>query len=202
MVTSLPPRLTTTTCSMLGVVVARLVGGGLEREHLTAPVPAVGGDQHLRLGVVDAVAERLAGEPAEHDAVSGADPRAREHRDRRFGDHRQVDVDPVALLDAQPLEDVREAAHLVEQVLVGDRPGVAGFTLPVERDPVTPAGEHVPIEAVVRHVQRAALEPLGVRKLPVEDRVPLAVPVDELRRLPRPEPLVVLGCLVVELGSR
>ena len=36
-----------------------LVGRRLEREHLAAAVAAVGGDQHLGLGVVDAVGERV-----------------------------------------------------------------------------------------------------------------------------------------------
>ena len=38
---------------------AGLVGGRLEREHLAAPIAAIGGDQHLGFGVVDAVGERL-----------------------------------------------------------------------------------------------------------------------------------------------
>ena len=96
--TSLPPRRTTTTCSIVGVDADRLVGRRLQREHLAAAVAAVGGDQHLGLGVVDAVGQRLRREAAEHDAVRGADAGAGQHRHGRLGDHRQVDVDPVARL--------------------------------------------------------------------------------------------------------
>ncbi len=42
-----------------GSVGACLVGGRLQREDLTSAVTAVGGDQHLRLCVVDAVGQRL-----------------------------------------------------------------------------------------------------------------------------------------------
>ena len=118
----------------------RLVGGRLEREHLAAAVSAVGGDQHLGLGVVDPVGERLGGEAAEHDAVRRADAGAGEHRHRGLGDHRHVDVDPVALLDAEALEHVGEPLHLVEQLGVGDRARVAGLALPVERDLVAASG--------------------------------------------------------------
>jgi hypothetical protein len=41
----------------------RLVGGRLERQHLAAAVAAVGGDDDLRLGVVDAVGQRWAENP-------------------------------------------------------------------------------------------------------------------------------------------
>ena len=120
--TSLPPRRTTTTCSIVGRRRQRLVGGRLEREHLAPAVAAVGGDQHLGLGVVDAVGQRLRREAAEHDAVGGADAGAGEHRDDRLGDHRQVDVDPVARWTTpSPLRRVGEALHLGQQLGVGDR---------------------------------------------------------------------------------
>ena len=73
-------------------------------------------------------------EPAEHHAVRGADARAGQHRHRGLGDHRQVDVDPVAALHAEALQRVGEALHLVEQLGVGDRAGVARLALPVEGD--------------------------------------------------------------------
>ena len=128
----------------------RLVGGRLQGEHVAAAVAAVGGDQHLGLGVVDAVAQRVGAEAAEHDAVGGADAGAGQHRDGRLGDHRQVDVDPVADADAEALQHVGEPLRLVEQVGVGERAGVARLALPVEGDLVAPAGEHVAVEAVVR----------------------------------------------------
>ena len=179
-----------------------LVGRRLEREHRAPPPAAVGGDQHLGLGVVDAVGERLRREPAEHDAVRGADARAGEHRHGRLGDHRQVDVDPVAGLDAEPLQHVGEALDLGEQVGVGDRAGVARLTLEVDGDLVAAAGGDVAIEAVVGDVELAADEPLGVRQVPLADGVPLGVPVEQLARLLGPEPLVVLGRLVVHPRAR
>jgi hypothetical protein len=51
-------------------------------------------------------------EAAEDHRVDGADAGAGEHRDRRLGDHRQVDRDAVALLDPEPLEHVGELADL------------------------------------------------------------------------------------------
>ena len=74
-----------------------------ERHHRALAPAAVGGEQHLRAGVVHAVAQRLGGEPAEHHRVHRADARARQHRHRRLGHHRQVDAHPVALLHAQRL---------------------------------------------------------------------------------------------------
>src|SRR5688572_31760809 len=47
-------------------------------------------------------------EAAEHDRVNRADARASEHRDRRVRNHRHVDRDAVAFLDAEPFQRVRE----------------------------------------------------------------------------------------------
>ena len=52
-------RCTTTTCWIDGVSVQRLVGRLLERHDLAAAIAAVGGDEHRRLRVVDAIAQRL-----------------------------------------------------------------------------------------------------------------------------------------------
>ena len=49
-------------------------------------------------------------------------------------------------------------------------------------------------------VERAADEPLREGQLPLEDRVPLVIPVEEVGGLPGPEPLEVLVGLVVEEG--
>ena len=146
--------------------------------------------------------ERVGREPAEHDRVGRADAGAGQQGHRQLGDHRHVDGDPVALLDAEALEHVGEALHLGEQVGVGDGAGVARLALPVERDPVAPAGVDVAVEAVLGDVERAADEPLGEGQVPLEDRVPVLIPVEQVGGLPGPEPLEVLVGLVVEERSR
>jgi len=177
-----------------------LVGLGLEREHLAAAIATIGGDEHLRLRIVDAVGQRLGREAAEHHAVRSTDACTGEHRDCGLGDHRQVDVDAIALLDTEGLQRVSELRHLVEQLLIGDDSGVTGLALPVEGNLVAAAGEDMTVETVVRHVQLSAEEPLRVREVPLADTVPVPAPGDEFRRLTRPERFVVLVALVVQLG--
>ena len=77
----------------------RLVGVWFQGEDVAAAVATVGGDQDLGRCIVDPVGEAVGGEPPKHHAVGGADAGAGQHRDRGLGDHRQVDVDPVALGD-------------------------------------------------------------------------------------------------------
>ena len=177
-----PVRCTTTTSVIDGVSAERDVRRRLEQRGLAPAPAAVGGDEHLRLGVVDAVGQRVGREPAEHDRVGGADPGAGQQGHRQLGDHRHVDGDPVALLDAEALQRVGEALHLGQQVGVGDRAGVARLALPVERDLVAPARLDVAVEAVAGDVERAADEPLGEGQVPLEDRVPLAGPSRAGRR--------------------
>ena len=177
------------------------VGLGLEREDLAPAVAAVGGDEDLGLRVVDAVGEGRRREAAEDDAVRCADASAGQHGDDGLGDHRQVDVDPVAPLDPLGLQDVGEALHIRQQLGVGDDPAVARLTLPVEGHLVAPPGRDVAVQAVLGHVEPAADEPLGVGQVPLADGVPLLRPVHERGRLPGPEALVVGRGLVVQEGA-
>ena len=156
----------------------RLVDGWLERHGRATAVAPVGGDDHRRLGVGDAGAQRLGGEPAEDDRVGRSDPGAGQHRDRRLGDHREVDRDPVAGPHAQRGQRVRGLRHLALQVGVGDVAGVARLTLEVDGDLVTVASCHVPVDAVDGDVEPPTDEPLGEGcPGPVEDGVPGPVPL-------------------------
>ena len=156
----------------------RLVDRGLERRGLTTAELPVGGDDDLRLRVVDAGAQRGGGEPGEHDRVGQAEARAGEHRDIGLGDHRHIDGDAVAGDESERGEVVRRARDIGEQVGIGDVPGV-GLRLadPVDCNPVAVAGLHVAVDAVDRDVELSADEPLRHRSLrPVENLGPFLVP--------------------------
>ena len=161
----------------------------LDRRGLALAARAVDRDQRLRLGELHPLLHRLGAEAAEDDVVRGADARAGEHRHRDLGDHRQEDPDDVAGADAAVLERVGEALDVTVQVRVRDVPLLALLAAPVERDAVAVAGLDVPVDAVLGHVELAADEPLGERRVaPVEHLVPLAGPLQGLGLL-GPEPL-------------
>ena len=198
MSTSWPVRRTTTTSVIDGVASSAASTLTFSPDGAPPPPTPVGGDHDLGLGVVDAVDERVGREPAEDHRVGGAEAGAGEHGHGQLGDHRHVDGDPVALLDAQSLEHVGEPADLVEQVGVGDGAGVTRLALPVEGDLVALAGLHVAVEAVVGDVQLAVAEPPGEGQVPFQDRREVLRPGQQLSGLPGPEGLVVGVGLVVE----
>ena len=152
----------------------RLVGESLERHHAAAAVAAVGGDEHACLGVVDPVAQRLGGEAAEHHRVHRADAGAGEHRDRRLGNHRQVDRDPIAPLHAERLQRIGGAADLLGQLPVGE----------TRRSPGSPSQMIAALlrRAPLRWRSRQLTETLSrpptnqrrVRRCPLEHRGPTA----------------------------
>ncbi len=120
--------------------------------------------------VPDPGADGLRREAAEDDGVGQTQPGARQHREHGLGDHRQVDRDPVAGGQSHRRQGVRRLADLTLQVGVGDRPGVAGFALPVDRHPLAVAGLDVAVDAVVGDVELPVGEPFGVRGVgPVQD---------------------------------
>ncbi len=91
--------------------------------------------------------------------MHGADARAGKHGDRRFRDHRHVNGDAVAFLDAARLEHVGEAADLGVQLLVGELLVVLGVVaFPDDRGLLAALGE-MPVDAVVGDVELAVLEP-------------------------------------------
>ena len=76
--------------------------------------------------------------------------------------------DAVAALHAERLQHVGELADLAVEIEVGERAAVAGLAFPDERGLVAPRTANVTIDAVDARVDRAADEPLGVRRLPLE----------------------------------
>ena len=175
----------------------------LDRRRLALAAGAVDGDQRLRLGELHPLGDRLGREAAEDDVVGGADPGAGEHRDDDLGDHRQVDPDHVALLDAEVLERVGEALDVAVQVGVGDVALLPLLAAPVVGDAVAVAGLDVAVEALRRGVQPPVGEPLVEGRVGVvEPLARLDVPVEQLLRLRRPPGLGVGGRLLVDLRIR
>ncbi len=171
----------------------RLVGDALERQRLAAARLLVGGDQRDRADVDEPLVQRFGGEAAEHDRVRGADARAGLHRDDAFDRHRDVDDDAIALADAAFFQRIGEARHAREQLGVGDARDGAVVGLEDHGDALAVAGFDVTVEAVVRRVELAVVEPRAERRVAlVEHLGERLVPAQVLARETRPEALVVL----------
>ncbi len=164
----------------------RLVDRGLERAGRAPAVPAVGGDDEVRVAVEDASAQGVGREAAEDDRMRCTEAGAGQHGDHRLGDHRHVDGDLVARPHAQLGQAVGGLADHPQEVGVGDGPGVARLALPMEGHPLAQAGGNVAVDAVDGHVEPAADEPLGEGEVPLEHVRPRRVP-GELLRLGGPE---------------
>ena len=178
----------------------------LSGDDAAAPEAAVGGDEQPGLLVVDAIAQRLGAEAAEHDAVHRADARAGEHRDGQLGDERQVDGDAIALLDAERLQDVGELADFAVEIEVGQGAAIARLAFPDERGLVAARPLRWRSRQLTLALSVPADEPLRVRRLPVEDAVPGPRPFELAGKL-RPERFRIafgLGVdrLVADVGGR
>jgi hypothetical protein len=172
----------------------------LERARHPPAVAGIGGDDQTGIGVLAPVDDGVGREPAEDHRMGHADPGAGQHGDGQLRDHRHVDGDPVAALQPEAEQHVGEAGDVVEQVGVGDRPRVPRLALPMERDPVAEPGGDMAVEAVLRDVQGAADEPPGEGRLPLQRRVEVLRPGEQLPRLPGPERLRV-GVGLVPQGA-
>ena len=178
-----------------------LVGEALEWQHAAAPVAAIGGDEHRALRVVDAIAKGLRREAAKHHRVHGANACAGQHRDRRLGDHRQVDRHTIALLHAECLQRVGAAPDLLAQLPVGVHAAIAGLAFPDDRRLVAPRTAEVPVDTIGGDVELATAEPLRVRGRPFKHRLPRPGP-GERPGLLRPEcEAIARGVIIERLGA-
>jgi hypothetical protein len=88
----------------------------------------------------------------------------------RFGDHRHVDQDAVALADAEALHDRRHAHDFLLEVGEGIDHFLVGFGRDEDQRAVVRALGGVPIDGVVAKIGFAADKPFGERR--GKNRVP------------------------------
>ena len=133
-----------------------------------------------------------------------ADAGAGKHGHRRFGNHRQIDAHPVALLDAPGFEDIGQLADFGVQLPVGQALVFFGIVAFPENGHLVAAGFEVAVEAVIGHIQLAAREPADEQMIGIEavirDPVPLPAPGDEPFGLFGPEARRVLDRLLIQGG--
>ena len=158
----------------------------LERDQLAAPVAAIGGHQHLALQSLMRPERDLALKPPKITVCGASDPGTRQQGDHQLRNQRHVNGDDVPFLHAELFEHIRESGYFAKQVLISKHPAVARLTLPDDRRLVAVRAVAVPIDAVLRGVQRPAVEPLCKRRLH-SSTSSTAWPSQQLRLFP-PEP--------------
>ena len=90
----------------------RLLDGLAHRQPVPAAERVVRGDHDLGLRVLQPLRHGRRGEAGEERHLDRADVRARVRCDRNLGAHGQVDGDPVAGLDPESHEALREPRHV------------------------------------------------------------------------------------------
>jgi hypothetical protein len=86
----------------------------LVRDHLVHLDPARGGEEDLRLGIVDADGQFVRREATEHHAMHHAEPSTGQHGDDRFGHHGHVDHGGVALRQTSALHRTSQACNATQ----------------------------------------------------------------------------------------
>ncbi|MNS73215.1 hypothetical protein D3C72_1066480 [compost metagenome] len=176
----------------------RRIDVGLQRNLPAATQAFVGGDDQLALAIADTVGDRVRREATEHHRVDRTDARAGQHGHGSVDDHRQVDGDPVALLDAQVAQRVAETAGALVQLAIGHVLGRRIRAVRLEQQGGLVATLfQLTVQAVHAGVELAIFEPLDVEVGQV------VADVLDLRRLARPvQPLGGLAPERIRIGHR
>ena len=161
----------------------RLIGLGLVVDQLAVAVVAVHGHQDVTSRVGDPLSACRAAEAAEHLGMDNAETGAREHRNGKLGNHREVERHSLTRLHTDEVpEECGELVHPDVELLVSDRPCIRVLRLghPDEGGLVATHRE-VAVDAVVRGVQSPSDEPLPKRRVAgVERGVPVGVPGEQV----------------------
>ena len=112
----------------------REVGVGLERDNFPAAPCAILGNDDPAVRVENSARQRFGGKPAKHHQVDQAEPGARKHCDREFGDHSHVDRNAIALLEPEALQPVGEPAYFGVEIRISEAAGISWLTHPVVGD--------------------------------------------------------------------
>ena len=159
-----------------------------DRQVLDDPAglePAGCRDEHRGPCVGDAHRQLGRRKAAEHDRVDRAEPGAGEHRDDRFGCHRQVQQHTIASRHAEILQRAGELRDPVAQLAVGVVLAGSGHCGVIAQcKNLSATRVHVTVEAVDAHVQRSIRKPRPCVAVVVDDALGLDAPVDGGCRIP------------------
>ena len=166
-----------------GAAQQRLIDIALERNMPPAAKSLIRSDDAVGIAILDAADQALGGEAAEHHAMHRADARAGEHGVGCLGDHRHVDGDDVALLDAAGLQHIGHAADALIGLAIGDVLLLAGAVAFPDDRRVIGRRRQMPVEAVGRDVQRAVVIPADMDIARVADVLHLRIGLDPVQAL-------------------
>ncbi|OPY71371.1 MAG: hypothetical protein A4E63_01570 [Syntrophorhabdus sp. PtaU1.Bin050] len=136
--------------------------------------------------------------------MESAYPCTGEHGDDQFGDHREIDSDHIAFLDAQVFKHIGKFIYLAVQVEISEDLPVIGVVSFENNGCLVFLCFQVPVEAIVADIQFPAFEPFHmeiIAERPVRNLrlVKRFEPRQPLFRLLRPEGFRVFDRLLVEL---
>ena len=143
----------------------RFVDDGFQWQLLAATQLLVARDDGHGARVDDAFLQGFRRKAAEDDGVGGADARASLHCSNAFNRHRHIDDHAVALGDALGFQAVGELADFFVQLFICCLGNGAVVRLEDDGGLVAQAIFDVAVQAVVRHVQLAVLEPFVERRV-------------------------------------
>src|SRR5215218_9405898 len=115
--------------------------------------------------------------------MDSSDPGTRQHRDRGFRNHREINGYTVASPDPQVLQCIGAATHFPVEIPVRQHSPLSRLSLPHNGCLVPSRTGQVTIDAIGRDVQPAPRKPARVRWIPLEHVFPWRDPLECTRLL-------------------
>ena len=138
----------------------RLIGNLLQLNDLRAHIAAIGCDQHLTLGISQAVGQGCLREATVDHTVRRTNFGAGQHHHRELGDAGQVDRDDITLLHPDTLQHVGHLTDLAVECMVREGTLATILALPDDGQLVLAPRPGVTVDRIVDDIGLTADEPL------------------------------------------
>ena len=126
-----------------------------ERHQPPAAHAFIGGDEEFGIAIGDPACQGFWAEAAKHNRMHRANARAGEHRISGLNNHRHVDGDAVALLNAHAFEDIGKFTNRRMGLFVGDLVALTRLIALKNDGDLVAACFQMPVEAIIANVQLA-----------------------------------------------
>ena len=129
----------------------------------------------------------------------GTDSGTSQHSDRRLGDHRHVDTDPVTLVYATGFENIGQFTDLLVQFTIADLAVFIGVVALPDKSRLITTALQMAVKAVVGDIEFAPLKPFdsAAIEIPLRDLIPRFEPGEKLVSLLGPETIRVVDRVLI-----
>ena len=155
----------------------RLIDNWFERKCRTFTESTIRGNHERCICILNTTDERICTKPTKDDGVRRTNSRTSQHRNRGFRNHRHVNGDAISGLNSELYKCVGGFLNIVKHLGICNGASITRFAFEVKSDALSTPFKDMAVKTVIRGVDLSAEKPFGIWRFPLQDLIPLLIPV-------------------------